>query len=183
LKKSAVKDGNYRYSLKRSWDESNPRKAIFIMLNPSTADEYEDDRTTKRCISFAKSWNCGSVEIVNVYAYSSTDFEQLKNLTKEEAIGEDNDYFIQKALRTATIRVVAWGTNVTMHHADYRELEAQLKGYRLFCLGQTSDGHPRHPLFVKKSTQLEVFHFSKRNLGHKKLHLSLNMRKNLNGAK
>jgi hypothetical protein len=183
LIKSAVIDGNYRYSLKRSWDESNPRKALFIMLNPSTADEVEDDRTTKRCIAFAKSWNCGSLEIVNVFAYSSTDFNQLKNLSKENATGEDNDYFVQKALRTATIRVVAWGTNVTIHHANYGELEEKLKGYRLFCLGQTSDGHPRHPLYVKKSTQLEVFHFTKRNLGHKKLHLSLNMKKNVNSVR
>jgi hypothetical protein len=176
LKKSAVMEGNYRYSLKRIWDSQNPRKAVFIMLNPSTADDIDDDRTTKRCITFAKKWNCGSLEIVNVFAFRSSDFSLLKALTKEVATGLDNSRFIEKALKEAAIRVVAWGTNVTIHHRDYKELEELLKGYRLFCLGQTTDGHPRHPLYVKKSTQLEVFNFNKRSIGHKKLHLSLNLR-------
>lgn len=176
MKKSAVMEGNYRYSLKRSWDSHNPRKAVFVMLNPSTADEIEDDRTTKRCIEFAKNWNCGSLEIVNVFAFRSTDYSYLKNLTKETATGLDNSFYIEKALKDAAIRVVAWGTNVTVHHTNYKELEELLKGYRLFCLGQTTEGHPRHPLYVKKSTQLEVFNFNKRSIGHKKLHLSLNLR-------
>lgn len=176
MKKSAVVEGNYRYSLKRTWDSHNPRKTVFVMLNPSTADDIEDDRTTKRCIAFAKTWNCGSVEIVNVFAYRTTDFSHLKNLTKDTATGVDNSFYVEKALKDASIRVVAWGTNVTVHHSDYQELEEQLKGYRLFCLGQTTEGHPRHPLYVKKSTHLEVFNFNKRSIGHKKLHLSLNLR-------
>lgn len=174
--RTAITEGNYRYSLKRTWDSQNPRKAVFVMLNPSTADDIEDDRTIKRCITFAKNWNCGSLEIVNVFAFRSTDYNQLKNLKKELATGQENSYFIKEALKDASIRVVAWGTNVTIHHQDYKELQEQLKGYRLFCFGQTTDGHPRHPLFVKKSTQLEVFNFNKRSIGHKKLHLSLNLR-------
>lgn len=34
----------YRYELQRIWDESKPY-AMFIGLNPSTADETEDDPT------------------------------------------------------------------------------------------------------------------------------------------
>ncbi|WP_235684234.1 DUF1643 domain-containing protein [Bacillus mycoides] len=49
-------EGNHRYSLTREWDVTNEDRTLFIMLNPSTADEYQDDMTTKRCINFAKRW-------------------------------------------------------------------------------------------------------------------------------
>ncbi len=38
----------YRYHLERHWGDAKP--CLFIMLNPSTADERKDDRTIKRCI-------------------------------------------------------------------------------------------------------------------------------------
>ena len=39
----------YRYALWRTWDESKP-KVLFVGLNPSTADEIQDDPTIRRCI-------------------------------------------------------------------------------------------------------------------------------------
>ena len=38
----------YRYALWRNWDESKP-SAMIIGLNPSTADENENDPTITRC--------------------------------------------------------------------------------------------------------------------------------------
>jgi hypothetical protein len=160
MKKEAVINGNYRYSLKRDWDSNKSRKAVFIMLNPSTADGNADDRTTIRCINFAKAWNCGSLEIVNVFAYRATDYNELRNLTKEEATGVENSKHIEDALNSATIKVAAWGENVKIHHDNYTELKEQLEGHKLFCLGTTRDGHPRHPLFVKSATTLGVFNFN-----------------------
>ncbi len=46
-------DRRYRYRLTREWDQEKP-KVLFIGLNPSTADEIEDDATIRRCIGFAK---------------------------------------------------------------------------------------------------------------------------------
>ena len=46
----------YRYALCRIWDDSKPY-AMFIGLNPSTADETEDDPTIRRCINYAKDWD------------------------------------------------------------------------------------------------------------------------------
>ena len=43
----------YRYSLVREWNK-NKGKVLFIMLNPSTADDKEDDKTIIRCINFTK---------------------------------------------------------------------------------------------------------------------------------
>ncbi|SCN40023.1 Uncharacterized protein BC067498_05212 [Bacillus cereus] len=52
--RDAIIEGNHRYSLTRGWDITNENRTLFIMLNPSTADEQHDDMTTKRCINFAK---------------------------------------------------------------------------------------------------------------------------------
>jgi len=49
---------NYRFALWRTWDDSKPF-AMIIGLNPSTADEVENDPTIIRCINFAKSWGYG----------------------------------------------------------------------------------------------------------------------------
>lgn len=57
MKKDAVlsEDRKYRYLLSRNWDDTKPT-VLFIGLNPSTADEKEDDPTINKCISYAKSW-------------------------------------------------------------------------------------------------------------------------------
>lgn len=57
MKKDAVlsEDRKYRYLLSRNWDDTKPT-ALFIGLNPSTADEKEDYPTINKCISYAKSW-------------------------------------------------------------------------------------------------------------------------------
>jgi hypothetical protein len=47
-------DREYRYRLWRTWDVDKPT-AAFVMLNPSTADETENDPTIRRCIGFAKT--------------------------------------------------------------------------------------------------------------------------------
>ena len=62
IKKSATfsECRKYRYSLWRVWDESLPF-VLFIGLNPSTADEIEDDPTIRRCINFTKEWGYGGM--------------------------------------------------------------------------------------------------------------------------
>ena len=45
----------YRYALSRTWD-CKERAVLFIALNPSTADEKNDDPTIRRCIDYAKNW-------------------------------------------------------------------------------------------------------------------------------
>lgn len=45
------KDRVYRYDLWRQWDASRGY-AMFVGLNPSTADEDNDDPTVRRCIGY-----------------------------------------------------------------------------------------------------------------------------------
>ena len=62
------KDKKYRYSLKRIWDNDKP-KVLFIMLNPSLADNYQDDPTIRRLIKFAKLYGYGGFYVGNLFSY------------------------------------------------------------------------------------------------------------------
>lgn len=56
--RGAVIDGVYRYCLWRRVGGSTSR-VLFVMLNPSTADEVTDDPTIRRCAGFARRWGFG----------------------------------------------------------------------------------------------------------------------------
>lgn len=79
MKSSAVIDrtGKYRYSLVREWNPDLPR-ALFVMLNGSTADATQDDPTLRRCIGFSRAWGYGSLEVVNLFGYRTTFPQELK---------------------------------------------------------------------------------------------------------
>lgn len=147
-KNGAVIKDNYRYSLTRVIDRKNNKRAVFWMLNPSTADANTDDLTIKRCIHFAKREKCGILEVVNLFAYRETNPDNLRNLGKMEAIGEENLKYITLALDAAAIVIVAWGENGKIQRrAKDPEITRLLDEYahKIYCLGKTKDGHPRHP--------------------------------------
>ncbi|MCK2005131.1 DUF1643 domain-containing protein [[Brevibacterium] frigoritolerans] len=158
MKKNAIFDltSTYRYSLTRGWDE-NKGKVVFIMLNPSIANKEEDDKTTKRCIFFAKNFGFGSLEIVNLFAYISTNFNELKNLKKEVAIGPENEKYLNKALNSAETIIAAWGENCTIHNRHH-DITGLFHEYLIYRLGTpTKDGYPRHPLYLRKDTLLQEY--------------------------
>ncbi|HEC24975.1 MAG TPA: DUF1643 domain-containing protein, partial [bacterium] len=92
----------YRYALWRTWDELKPC-AMFIGLNPSTADETEDDPTIKRCINYSKDWGYGGLCMVNLFAFRATSPSDMR--ASIEPIGSDNDEWIQKLSKEAGVIV------------------------------------------------------------------------------
>lgn len=80
MEKYACIDGDYRYILGRKWDEKKPQ-VTFVMLNPSTADAQQDDPTLGKCIKFATSWDYGSLEVVNLFAYRATKPCELRKVS------------------------------------------------------------------------------------------------------
>lgn len=54
----------YRYGLWRCWDPGRPT-VNFLMLNPSTADQYPLDPTVTRCLRYAQRWGYGSLIVTN----------------------------------------------------------------------------------------------------------------------
>lgn len=118
MKKTAtISDcGKYRYNLTREWDDSLPR-LLFVMLNPSTADDEVDDPTIRRCISRAKGNSFGSVEVVNLFAYRATNPDELKRT--EDPVGPENDKHIIEAVNRAHTIIIAWGTKGGLNHRDH----------------------------------------------------------------
>ena len=72
----------YRYSLTRIWNKK-AEKLHFVMLNPSTATEIQNDPTVERCERRARTLNFGSFRVTNIFAWRDTD--PKKNETCERS--------------------------------------------------------------------------------------------------
>lgn len=154
MKKIAVINGNYRYLLGREWNVNKPQ-ITFVMLNPSTADAYQDDSTLRKCINFAQSWGYGSLEVVNLFAYRATKPRDMRQVA--DPVGSKNNYYLQLATKRAALIIVAWGANGSFQNRN-EEVVNLISGQQpLYCLGLTKHGHPRHPLYMKNNTQLIIF--------------------------
>jgi hypothetical protein len=157
MKKGAVidKTGLYRYSLWREWD-IDKSKIVFIMLNPSKADASIDDPTLRRCVNFAKSWGYGSLIVVNLFAYRSSCPLEIRQV--DDPVGQQNDRYLKKAIKSADRVVVAWGNNGKLMQRDRLVLELLSKhNIQPHCLGITKSGYPRHPLYVMCKEQPVVY--------------------------
>ena len=145
--------GRYRYELSRQWVDPGDSKAdayaVFIMLNPSTADHQQDDPTIRRCIDFAKRWGMGGLMVVNLFAWRATNPDELYGRVQEH-IGPDNDRHIIAACSMAQVVVAAWGAHplAVQRGAAVRKMVGDLHYLRL-----TRDGHPAHPLYLPKSLE------------------------------
>jgi hypothetical protein len=125
---------------------------MFIGLNPSTADDQEDDPTVRRCIGFGRNWKFGGLILVNLFAYRSTDPAHL--LDAVDPIGPENDRQILENARAAARIVLAWGTGGGFLDRDQHVLSLLRGGY---CLGTTKNGHPKHPLYLAGNTRPRPF--------------------------
>lgn len=152
----ALMYGPYRYKLWRVWGDGTG--VTFIMLNPSVAGDVQDDPTVRRCAGFAQRWGFAHMTILNLFAWVETSPAQLAMAYRRGAdvVGPRNDSMLLNASREGPL-VVAWGALPAW--ARYRELQvrALLGGSVLHCLGTTKQGHPRHPLYLRSDTALEVW--------------------------
>ena len=125
---------------------------LFIMLNPSTADEHLNDPTVTRCIDFARQWGFRYLEVVNIFAVRGTDPHVLREV--EDPVGPENNRHILEAVEESDRVIFAWGAHgVYMDRGDdVLRLVTALKPAQ--CLGFTQKGQPRHPLFLKKTIEL-----------------------------
>lgn len=134
---------NYRFALWRTWDDSKPF-AMIIGLNPSTADEVNDDPTLTRCINFAKSWGYGGVCMTNLFAYRATDPKDMK--AQRDPIGVENDMWLTKLANDAGIVVAAWGNDGSYLNRSNMVVEMLPN---LHYLKMNKSGEPAHPLYLK----------------------------------
>ena len=136
----------YRYSLTRIWDPAG-RRALFVMLNPSTATEVQNDPTVERCERRARALGFGAFCVTNIFAWRDTDPRAMR--AAPDPVGPQNDAAIRQGAAWADRVIAAWGTHGEHLNRGPR-VEALLRetGRPLYTLGLTRAGHPRHPLYI-----------------------------------
>ena len=197
--------GRYRWWLSRRWRDDAPT-LLFLGLNPSRADGQQDDPTLRRLIGLADGWGYGAVEVLNLFAWISTDPGALRQAA--EPVGHRTDAWIRGRVRQLAREALAlqvptvtapplggpdkslqdqsiqpaegeesaapaavwggadatlplwlgWGNGGRWQGRDQQML--QLLGrlpVRLFCLGLTAAGQPRHPLYARAGSPLLPF--------------------------
>jgi hypothetical protein len=150
-------DRTYRYRLWRRWDSGN--SVCFCMLNPSTANEHELDPTLRRCVGFARQWGYAAIEVVNLFALVSADPKLLTG--HPDPVGPLNDQVLSDVFGRSAMVVVGWGAFAAAkaRHQAIRTLLAE-GAVTPRCLGTTSSGHPRHPLYLKRDTPIVAWEVS-----------------------
>ena len=140
---------DYRYVLKRIWaeDVELAKLAVFIGLNPSTADETVDDPTVRRCFTYAHDWGCPGMIMLNIFAVRATDPKVM--LAHESPIGKSNDQWLVEMTTGKEIVVACWGAHGT-HMRRGEEVCRLLRHRELKHFGLTKQGQPRHPLYLAK---------------------------------
>jgi hypothetical protein len=134
----------FRYILWRIWNKDLPL-IMFIGLNPSQANEDDNDPTIRRVINFAKKWSYGGVYMLNCFPIVSTDPSALENVQSFEEEDLLNMKYLLDAGKKCKEIIFAWGT-----FKEAAERGKSIAGY--FSNGKAliinKDGSPRHPLYV-----------------------------------
>jgi len=142
-------DRKYRYTLYREWEmplhETREGYAMFIGLNPSTADETKDDPTIRRCKGFAKSWGFARMYMLNLFAFRATKPRDM--MGEPQPVGEENDKYLTQYARRGFV-IAAWG-----RHGEFMGRNAEVLSLLddVHQIGEA--GYPRHPLYLPKNLQ------------------------------
>ena len=125
---------------------------LWIMLNPSTADEHTDDPTIRKCVGFAKEWGFGGIMVCNLFALRATDPRELLKHPNPEGLG--NQCTIIDSAYSYPDIVCAWGTRGSLRGVGHATLDHLREyGHTPTHLGLTKNGHPRHPLYLSYATE------------------------------
>ena len=140
-------DKKERYSLKREWDKSK-NKILYIMLNPSFADDKDDDPTIRRLINFTKKFNSGGFLVGNIF---TTITPNPKELDKSKGMSDKNFEELIKLINKVDQIVYAWGNSVEEPQL-LKKLVLSPK-----CFGKNINGTPKHPLYLPKDSKLIAY--------------------------
>jgi hypothetical protein len=156
-----MSDEQYRFRLTRDL-RVGAGKAVWVMLNPSTADQRQDDPTIRRVKAFSARLGVRHIEVVNLYPHRATDPKQLLTLVPPDDVDDAsrwrtrNRRTVQLAVQSADHVVFAWGGFYLPHYIAGRLPrptnvigETFRAGKTPVCLGVTGRGEPRHPLYVR----------------------------------
>lgn len=154
--------GQFRFNLTRRWDntpsllrdpDAPARYVLWIMLNPSTADEQVLDPTLTRCREYSRAWGYEGMIVRNIFAFRTPDPKVMLAAQKDGVDitgGKRNDEWLADRTDVAKV-MVGWGS-FSLAGQRARDLSGIL-GSDLECLGVNRDGSPKHPLYLRKSAE------------------------------
>ncbi len=153
----------YRYIL----GTKGKHPLICIGINPSTAEPDRLDNTLKSVERIALGCGYDSFIMFNVYAQRATrpeDMESVLNTRMHEENMRAFEYILSLSRDHAPSVWAAWGTIIEARDYLTGCVRDMIKigerfSARWYTAGARSKkaGHPHHPLYLKKDSQLEPF--------------------------
>lgn len=131
--------GKYRYCLRRIWDINLPF-VMCIGLNPSTANNDDDDPTIRNLSELLNKSGYGGLFMMNLFALISSEPDDLRACPDPL---KDNDLWIHAIASRCDDVIFCWGA---FKQAEYRAKKLISKFPQALCFGKTATGKPMHPL-------------------------------------
>jgi hypothetical protein len=145
-------DRKNRYSLWRIWDDTLPL-VMFIGLNPSTANEDENDPTIRSVERIAKCNGYGGFYMMNCFSYVSTNPKGLIIDVVSHCF--NNNLLLEIGSKCKDV-VFAWGNfDVVKETGRDKELCEMFPNAKALFVNK--NGSPKHPLYCKSDTKLIEF--------------------------
>lgn len=141
-------DHKHRLVLHRQWDKAKPC-AMVIGLNPSNADEKEDDPTIGFVTRILNNNGYGGLFMVNLFTMITPHPEELiidDDLEKAISVWNTAVGFCKDV-------VFAWGRFET--YGRNETAKRMFKG--ALCFDHLKNGEPRHPMYLKSNTVLKKY--------------------------
>ena len=151
----------FRYVLKRTFvGHGNPHR-LCVWMNPSTADDKEDDASIRIGMSFAKRWDDAGIIVINVMDLVCTDSRELPK-ERGRAIGEMHWHYVDMVLGGAYGEVhkevmCGWGDAGAGHLAEAMRYRLLANRFVPCALALTKSGNPGHPLRKSLDSKLVPF--------------------------
>jgi hypothetical protein len=153
------KSGDYRYSL----GKKGKKTLICIGVNPSQARPEQYDGTVKSVERIAFHNQFDSWVMLNLYPQRSAD-PTLLHRQIEKKYHEENIEIIESYLENGEVVIwAAWGNLIDsrpfLKHclSDIFNMSQFYDCQWLSAGDPLKAGHPRHPLYLKKKTELTTF--------------------------
>ena len=149
-------DGRYRWSYEHEIGDG-AKTICWIGLHPARGDSAGRRRPTlQRMVDRSVALGFGRILLVNLFSWRCDDFKALAATSRagENVIGVETDERIAAAVGRSERVVAAWGGK-----GDYlgRGLDVAANLGPFECLGTTSTGQPRQPLYVPGGVDLLPF--------------------------
>lgn len=145
-------DEKYRYDLMRYVGGEAYSRLVFVMLNPSTANEVENDPTVARCVERARRMGYRELVVCNIFALRSTDPRRL--VVEPDPVGPENNRFLLDHVRHPGAKVIcAWGDWGWIGGRGKLVARMLAQHAPLHVLKLNRDGAPAHPLYLSYDLQ------------------------------